>query len=105
MHTQTEDLQQLDEKMRSDINDRFEAFSKEGYRVAYIGDGINDVAAINAADAGISTSNAVDAAKQAADVVLLEKDLSVLADGIQDRRKSFVNSMKWQLYMSWDMGL
>ncbi|KQS27905.1 magnesium-translocating P-type ATPase [Dyadobacter sp. Leaf189] len=63
--------------------------------VAYIGDGINDVAAINAADAGISTSNAVDAAKQAADFVLLEKDLSVLADGIQEGRKSFVNSMKY----------
>ncbi|WAC13344.1 magnesium-translocating P-type ATPase [Dyadobacter pollutisoli] len=217
VHTQTGDLQQLDEKMRSDINDRFERFSKEGYRVlgiaskvfggnkisredeigmtfmgfllledplkessiasikrlgemqvqfkiitgdnryaaahiaqklgigqpqiltgdelnqmspeallnralktdvfseiephqkvrivkalqqakqvvAYIGDGINDVAAINAADAGISTSNAVDAAKQAADFVLLEKDLSVLADGIQEGRKSFVNSMKY----------
>lgn len=63
--------------------------------VAYIGDGINDVAAINAADAGISTSNAVDAAKQAADFVLLEKDLSVLADGIEEGRKSFVNSMKY----------
>lgn len=63
--------------------------------VAYIGDGINDVAAINAADAGISTNNAVDAAKQAADFVLLEKDLSVLADGIQEGRTSFVNSMKY----------
>ncbi|SKB43249.1 magnesium-translocating P-type ATPase [Dyadobacter psychrophilus] len=63
--------------------------------VAYMGDGINDVAAINAADAGISTSNAVDAAKQAADFVLLEKDLSVLADGIQEGRKSFANSMKY----------
>ncbi|CAG5017841.1 Magnesium-transporting ATPase, P-type 1 [Dyadobacter sp. CECT 9275] len=63
--------------------------------VAYIGDGINDVAAINAADAGISTNNAVDAAKQAADFVLLEKDLAVLADGIQEGRTSFVNSMKY----------
>ncbi|TLV02436.1 magnesium-translocating P-type ATPase [Dyadobacter luticola] len=63
--------------------------------VAYIGDGINDVTAINAADAGISTSNAVDAAKQAADFVLLEKDLSVLADGIEEGRKSFANSMKY----------
>lgn len=63
--------------------------------VAYIGDGINDVAAINAADAGISTSNAVDAAKQAADFVLMEKDLSVLADGIEEGRKSFANSMKY----------
>ncbi|WP_439554779.1 magnesium-translocating P-type ATPase [Dyadobacter sp.] len=71
------------------------AFQAAKQVVAYIGDGINDVAAINAADAGISTSNAVDAAKQAADFVLLEKDLSVLADGIQEGRKSFVNSMKY----------
>lgn len=63
--------------------------------VAYIGDGINDVAAIHAADTGISTNNAVDVAKEAADFVLLEKDLSVLADGIDEGRKSFFNSMKY----------
>ncbi|GAB4033800.1 magnesium-translocating P-type ATPase [Spirosoma jeollabukense] len=63
--------------------------------VAYIGDGINDVAAIHAADVGISTSNAVDVAQEAADFVLLEKDLSVLADGILEGRKSFANSMKY----------
>ncbi|MBL7770726.1 MAG: magnesium-translocating P-type ATPase [Flavipsychrobacter sp.] len=63
--------------------------------VAFIGDGINDVAAINAADIGISTNNAVDVAKQAADFVFLEKDLSVLADGVQEGRKSFANSMKY----------
>ncbi|MFC5412475.1 magnesium-translocating P-type ATPase [Larkinella bovis] len=63
--------------------------------VAYMGDGINDVAAIHAADVGISTSNAVDVAQEAADFVLLEKDLSVLADGILEGRKSFANSMKY----------
>lgn len=63
--------------------------------VAYIGDGINDVAAIHAADVGISTSNAVDVAQEAADFVLLEKDLSVLAAGILEGRKSFANSMKY----------
>jgi Mg2+-importing ATPase len=63
--------------------------------VAYIGDGINDVAAIHAADVGISTSNAVDVAQEAADFVLLQKDLSVLADGILEGRKSFANSMKY----------
>lgn len=63
--------------------------------VAYIGDGINDVAAIHAADVGISTSNAVDVAQEAADFVLLEKDLSVLADGVLEGRKSFANSMKY----------
>ena len=63
--------------------------------VAYIGDGINDVAAIHAADVGMSTSNAVDVAREAADFVLLQKDLSVLADGIVEGRKSFANSMKY----------
>ncbi len=73
------------------------ALQKSNLVVAYIGDGINDVAAINAADIGISTSNAVDIAKEAADFVLLEKDLSVLSDGIYEGRKSFVNSMKYIL--------
>jgi P-type Mg2+ transporter len=73
------------------------ALQKSNLTVAYIGDGINDVAAINAADIGISTNNAVDAAKQAADFVLLEKDLSVLADGIDEGRRSFANSMKYIL--------
>jgi Mg2+-importing ATPase len=63
--------------------------------VAYMGDGVNDVAAINAADVGISTNNAVDVAREAADFVLLEKDLSVLADGIYEGRRSFANSMKY----------
>jgi P-type Mg2+ transporter len=71
------------------------ALQKSHHTVAYIGDGINDVAAINAADIGISTNNAADIAKEAADFVLLEKDLSVLADGVEEGRKSFVNSMKY----------
>lgn len=73
------------------------ALQRSNLTVAYIGDGINDVAAINAADIGISTNNAVDVAKEAADFVLLEKDLSVLADGIYEGRRSFVNSMKYIL--------
>ncbi len=71
------------------------ALQKSKLVVAYMGDGINDVAAIHAADTGISTNNAVDVAKQAADFVLLEKDLSVLADGIYEGRKTFVNSLKY----------
>ncbi len=63
--------------------------------VAYMGDGINDVSAIHAADVGISTDNAVDVAKDAADFVLMEKDLSVLVDGVIEGRKSFTNSMKY----------
>lgn len=71
------------------------ALQMSRYRVAYLGDGINDVAAIHAADTGISTNNAVDVAKEAADFVLLEKDLEVLADGVHEGRKSFANSMKY----------
>lgn len=71
------------------------ALQKSHHTVAYIGDGINDVAAIHAADTGISTSNAVDVAREAADFVLLEKDLSVLADGVIEGRKTFANSLKY----------
>ncbi|GAC1533080.1 MAG: magnesium-translocating P-type ATPase [Sediminibacterium sp.] len=70
------------------------ALRKAGNTVAYMGDGINDVAAINAADVGISTNNAVDVAKEAADVVLLEKDLNVLNAGITEGRKTFLNTLK-----------
>ena len=73
------------------------ALQKAGKTVAYMGDGINDVAAIHAADAGISVNDAVDVAKEVADFVLLEKDLSVLVDGILEGRKSFANSMKYIL--------
>lgn len=71
------------------------ALQKSNFTVAYIGDGVNDAAAIHAADIGISTNNAADIAKEAADFVLMEKDLSVLADGVYEGRKSFVNSMKY----------
>jgi len=73
------------------------ALQKAGKAVAYMGDGINDVAAIHAADTGISVEDAVDVAKESADFVLLEKDLDVLTDGIYEGRRSFVNSMKYIL--------
>ncbi len=72
---------------------------KESYTVAYIGDGINDVSAINTADVGISVENAVDVAREAADFVLMEKDLMVLVDGIKEGRKTFANTLKY-LYIS-----
>ena len=72
---------------------------RASYTVAYIGDGINDVSAINAADIGISVSNAVDAAREAADFVLMQKDLSVLTDGIKEGRKTFANTLKY-IYIS-----
>ena len=71
------------------------SLQKSGLAVAYLGDGINDAAAIHAADTGISVNDAVDVAKEAADFVLLEKDLSVLADGIIEGRKTFANSLKY----------
>ncbi|MFN8164707.1 MAG: magnesium-translocating P-type ATPase [Bacteroidia bacterium] len=68
---------------------------RKNFTVAYIGDGINDVSAINSADVGISVSNAVDVAKETADFVLMEKDLMVLADGIREGRKTFSNTLKY----------
>ena len=68
---------------------------RHSYTVAYMGDGINDVGAINAADIGISVENAVDVAREAADFVLMEKDLSVLLDGIKEGRKTFANTLKY----------
>ncbi|MEC4049367.1 magnesium-translocating P-type ATPase [Flavobacterium sp. SUN046] len=65
------------------------------FTVAYMGDGINDVGAINEADIGISVENAVDVAREAADFVLMEKDLSVLLDGIKEGRKTFANTLKY----------
>jgi len=71
------------------------ALQKAGNVVAYMGDGINDVAALSAADAGISISNAVDVAREAADFVLLEKDLTVLAAGVIEGRRTFANTLKY----------
>ncbi len=71
------------------------AFRKSGHVVGYLGDGINDVSALHAADVGISVDTAVDVAKDAADIVLLEKDLNVLHDGILEGRKTLINSLKY----------
>jgi Mg2+-importing ATPase len=71
------------------------ALRKAGNVVGYIGDGINDASAIHAADVGISVESAVDVAKESAEIVLLEKDLSVLVDGISLGRKTFANTIKY----------
>jgi P-type Mg2+ transporter len=68
---------------------------KAGNVVGFMGDGINDAPALHTADVGISVDSAVDVAKQAADIVLLEQDLAVLADGILIGRKTFTNTMKY----------
>jgi Mg2+-importing ATPase len=63
--------------------------------VGYMGDGINDASALHAADAGISVDSAADVVKEAADFVLLEKDLGVLAKGVQEGRRTFANTLKY----------
>lgn len=71
------------------------AVKKAGNVVGYIGDGINDASALHAADVGISVDSAVDVAKEAADIVLLGKDLDVLVRGVREGRKTFANTMKY----------
>jgi Mg2+-importing ATPase len=73
------------------------ALRHAGHTVGYMGDGINDAPAIRAADVGISVDGAVDVAKDAADIVLLEKDLHVLLDGLREGRSTFANTMKYVL--------
>lgn len=67
----------------------------KGHTVGYMGDGINDAAALEASDVGISVNNAVDIAKESADVILLEKDLMVLEKGIIEGRKTYANMIKY----------
>jgi Mg2+-importing ATPase len=68
---------------------------QSGHVVGYMGDGINDSPSLRAADVGISVDSAVDVAKEAADIVLLEKSLLVLEDGIKEGRKVFANIIKY----------
>jgi Mg2+-importing ATPase len=65
--------------------------------VAFLGDGVNDAVALHAADVGISVESGTDVAKDAADIVLLHKDLAVLADGVTEGRRTFANTIKYVL--------
>ena len=71
------------------------ALKKAGFVVGYMGDGINDVSALHAADVGISVDSAADVAKDTAQIVLLEKNLQVLVGGVKEGRITFANTLKY----------
>ena len=66
-----------------------------GHVVGFMGDGINDAPSLKTSDVGVSVNNAVDVAKESADIILLENDLRVLAEGVIEGRKTFGNTMKY----------
>ncbi|MGW1866235.1 magnesium-translocating P-type ATPase [Streptomyces mauvecolor] len=71
------------------------ALQAEGHTVGFLGDGINDAAALRDADVGVSVDTAVDIAKESADIILLEKDLTVLEQGVVQGRTTFGNTIKY----------
>ena len=89
---QTDVFAEVEPNQKEDI---ILALKKAGNVVGYMGDGINDASAIHASDVGISVNSAVDVAKEAADIVLLEQDLAVLLQGIRAGRVTFANTLKY----------
>ncbi len=81
------------------------ALRANGHVVGYIGDGINDTPSMKAADVSVSVTNAVDIAKESADIILLRNDLKIISDGVIEGRKTFGNTMKYiQMAMSSNFG-
>lgn len=79
----------------SEKNRIINALKQNGHVVGYMGDGINDAPSLRSADVGISVENAVDVAKESADLILTSKNLEALLNGILEGRKSFANSIKY----------
>src|SRR5690606_1654882 len=71
------------------------ALQRSGHSVGYLGDGINDAPALHAAEVGSAVDQAVDVARESADVILLDRDLDVLRVGVEDGRKTFANTLKY----------
>ncbi len=81
------------------------ALKANGHVVGYIGDGINDTPSMRVADVSISVTNAVDIAKESADIILMRNDLKVISDGVKEGRKTFGNTMKYiQMAISSNFG-
>lgn len=104
------EVEKMSDEELAELADRFNVFARlspahkqrivkalqeKGHTVGFMGDGINDAPALRAADVGISVDNAVDIAKETADVILLEKSLMVLEAGVLEGRKVFVNILKY----------
>ncbi|CUX61675.1 Magnesium-transporting ATPase, P-type 1 [Clostridium sp. C105KSO15] len=104
------DIDKMDDTVLAEAAERTAVFAKlspdqktrivtvlrnSGHIVGFMGDGINDAAAMKSADIGISVDNAVDIAKESADIILLEKDLMVLEEGIIEGRKTYANMNKY----------
>ena len=88
----TDVFAKLSPKQKVDI---VTALRDNGHTVGFMGDGINDAAAMKAADVGISVDTAVDIAKESADIILMEKDLMVLEEGVVEGRKIYANIIKY----------
>ncbi len=104
------DVDALSDKELADVSEKTTIFAKmsplqksrviralqsKGHTVGYMGDGINDAAALKDADVGISVDTAVDIAKESADIILLEKSLMVLEEGVVEGRRTFANIQKY----------
>jgi Mg2+-importing ATPase len=89
---QTDVFAEIDPQQKERI---VRSLQHRGHAVAFLGDGINDAPALHAADVGISVDQAVDVARETADVVLMTRDLGVLKNGILDGRRTFANTLKY----------